>query len=132
MGGQTILSETFIEEGGIVGRYSVEIDTTQIADDEKYIIIISAFKSGYSIPSDLILQLDVSQRELVLNQSDNNDAVASVYWLENVNMTLNSYGIDSEILTLENALFQNINHEFNFIISDIQQQWNLSTIEFNI
>ncbi|MHA1913418.1 MAG: DUF2341 domain-containing protein [Promethearchaeota archaeon] len=132
LGGQTILSETFIEEGGIVGRYSVEIDTTQIADDEKYIIIISAFKSGYSIPSDLILQLDVSQRELVLNQSDNNDAVASVYWLENVNMTLNSYGIDSEILTLENALFQNINHEFNFIISDIQQQWNLSTIEFNI
>ncbi|MHA2184239.1 MAG: hypothetical protein ACXAAI_04490, partial [Promethearchaeota archaeon] len=132
LGGVTIRADIFMEEGGNVGKYSIEIDTTQISDDEKYIIIISAFKSGFSIPSDLILQLDVSERDLILNQSDNNDSVSTVYWSEDVNMTLKAYGIDSETLTLENALFQNVDHTFNFVISDVEQQWNLSAIEFNI
>jgi hypothetical protein len=132
LGGDKVLSGSFSEEVGNIGRYAINLDTKQINSDEKYIVIVSAYKSGYSIPSDLILQLDIPKRVLQLNQSDNDDSGSTVYWSEGVNMTLASYGINSETLTVENALFQSVNHEFNFMISDVQNQWNLSTIEFNI
>ncbi|MFW9893944.1 MAG: DUF2341 domain-containing protein, partial [Candidatus Thorarchaeota archaeon] len=132
VGGDTIQSGSFFEEDGNLGRYSVDIDTKLVDSDEQYIIIVSAFKSGFTIPSDLILQLNVIEIDMELNQSDNDDSAVTTYWLETVNMTLNSYGINSETLTVENALFQNVDHEFNFLISDIQNNWNLSKVIFNI
>ncbi|MFW9874818.1 MAG: DUF2341 domain-containing protein, partial [Candidatus Thorarchaeota archaeon] len=130
--GNSILSGSFSREVSNIGTYFVYLDTSKIFSNEKYIIIVSAYKSGYSLPSDLILQLDVSEIEMELNQSDNDDSDSSTYWLECVNMTLSSYGKNSETLTIENAFFQSVDHEFNFMISDVQQRWNLSKIVFNI
>ncbi|MHA2101591.1 MAG: hypothetical protein ACW99A_23305, partial [Candidatus Kariarchaeaceae archaeon] len=84
------------------------------------------------IPSDIILQLNILEIEVQLNQSDNDDSGSTVYWSDSVDMTLSSYGSNSETLTIENALFQDVNHEFNFMISDVEHHWNLSVIEFNI
>ncbi|MFX0167127.1 MAG: DUF2341 domain-containing protein [Candidatus Hodarchaeota archaeon] len=132
LGGNTILSGSFLEEAGNEGKHYIEIDTKNIEKDESYLLIISAQKSGYTIPSDLILQLNILEIDVELNQSDNNDSSSFAYWLDGVNMTLKSYGQNSETLTIENALFQSVDHEFNFVISDVHQQWNLSKIEFNI
>ncbi|MHA2473110.1 MAG: hypothetical protein ACXAES_07755 [Promethearchaeota archaeon] len=131
-GGVTIQSGSFFEELGNEGRHYVEIDTREIEQDESYIIIITAHKSGYTIPSDIILQLNLLDIDVQLNQSDNDDSGSTVYWSDRVDMTLSSYGVNSELLTIESALFQDVNHEFNFMISDVEHHWNLSTIEFNI
>ncbi|MHA2183030.1 MAG: hypothetical protein ACXAAH_16555, partial [Promethearchaeota archaeon] len=131
-GGTYVDSGVFIKEGGNEGRHYATIDTRDISSDESYIIIISAQKSGYSIPSALILQLDVLEIELDLNQSDNDDSVTSVYWEDITNMTLKSYSVNSETLTIENTLFQGVDHDFNFYISDVTNNWNLSNIIFNI
>ncbi|MHA2288286.1 MAG: LamG domain-containing protein, partial [Promethearchaeota archaeon] len=130
--GITIQSGLFNEEFGSVGRHYVEIDTKEVDSDEQYIIIISAHKSGFTIPSNLILQLNILNNEVQVNQSDNDDSALTTYWSESVNMTLNTYGTNSEKFSIENALFQNVDHEFNFLISDVQNQWNLSKVVFNI
>ncbi|MHA1985330.1 MAG: DUF2341 domain-containing protein [Promethearchaeota archaeon] len=132
LGGEIVQSGIFLEEDGTIGRYSLNIDTKQVNSDEKYIIIISAYKSGFTIPSDLILQLEVLNNNLELNQSANNNSAVTSYWLESANMTLNSYGVSSETLTIENALFQTVDHDFSFLISDIHNKWNLSKIIFNV
>ncbi|MHA1913417.1 MAG: DUF2341 domain-containing protein [Promethearchaeota archaeon] len=131
-GGSTIKSGSFLEEVGNEGRHYIDIDTREIEQDESYIIIITAHKSGYTIPSDIILQLNVLEIEVQLNQSDNDDSGSTVYWSDSVDMTLSSYGVNSETLTIENALFQSVDHGFNFMISDVEHHWNLTTIEFNI
>ncbi|MHA2181856.1 MAG: DUF2341 domain-containing protein, partial [Promethearchaeota archaeon] len=132
LGGHVVQSGIFFEEDGIIGRYSTNIDTTHVDSDEKYIIIISAYKSGFTIPSDLILQLNILENDLELNQSNNDDTALTSYWLENVDMTLKSYGVNSETLTIENALYQSVDHDFSFLISDVYNNWNLSKIIFNI
>ncbi|MHA2266399.1 MAG: DUF2341 domain-containing protein [Promethearchaeota archaeon] len=132
LGGELVQSGTFLEEDGIVGRYYVNIDTKQMDSDENYLVIISAYKSGFTIPSDLILQLNILKNNIELNQSNNDDSVLTSYWLENVDMTLKSYGVNSETLTIRNALFQSVDHDFSFLISDVNNNWNLSKIIFNI
>ena len=59
-----------------------------------------------TIPSDLILQLNVLENEIQLNQSENDDSTLLTYWLNNINMTLNSYGKISESLIIENTIFK--------------------------
>jgi hypothetical protein len=132
LGGIPVDFGPFYEEAGNLGRHYVEIDTKELDSDSSYVIIISAYKSGFSIPSDLILQLNVLEIEVELNQSNNDDSGTSVFWSDNVDMTLNSYGQNSETLTIENVLFQSVDHELNFLISDVKHQWNLSKIIFNI
>ncbi|MFW9824160.1 MAG: hypothetical protein ACFFE4_14545 [Candidatus Thorarchaeota archaeon] len=132
LGGLSVRSGVFSREVGNEGRHFVDIDTSEMDSDASYVIIISAQKSGYSIPSDLILQLNILEIDVELNQSDNDDLASSVYWSDNADMTLKSYGVNTETLTIENTLFQNINHEFSFLISDVQNNWNLSRVVFNI
>ncbi len=131
-GGISLFSGVFEKEVGNEGRHYVSIDTHDMDSDTSYIIIISAQKSGYSIPSSLILQLDVLEIDVELNQSDNDNSATSVYWSDIADMTLKSYGVNSETLTIENALFQDVDHNFSFLISDVTNNWNLSTIIFNI
>ncbi|MFW9783800.1 MAG: DUF2341 domain-containing protein, partial [Candidatus Heimdallarchaeota archaeon] len=131
LGGISVHSGSFIEEDENIGRHYIDIDTKELDSDISYVIIISAYKSGFSIPSDLILQLNVLEIEVELNQSNNDDSATSTYWSDNVDMTLNSYGQNSETLTIENALFQSVDHEFQFLISDVEHHWNLSKIVFN-
>ncbi|MFX1239761.1 MAG: DUF2341 domain-containing protein [Promethearchaeota archaeon] len=132
LGGSTVISGAFSKEQNNEGRHFIEIDTTQLDSALRYIIIISAYKSGYTIPSDRILQLNILENEVELNQSNNDDSDTQTYWLESVNMTLNSYGSNSETLTVENLIFQSIDHEFDFLISDIETHWNLSKIVLNL
>ncbi|MFX1479572.1 MAG: LamG-like jellyroll fold domain-containing protein [Promethearchaeota archaeon] len=129
--GTTLVRSSSFQKEEIIGRYSVIIDTKTIENEGNYIIKVSGIKSGFTIPSDLIIQLNLLENEVELNQSENDDSAASVFWAENVNMTLNSYGKISESFTVKNAIFQNIDHEFNFLIPDIENQWNLSQIVFN-
>ncbi|MFX1428968.1 MAG: DUF2341 domain-containing protein [Promethearchaeota archaeon] len=132
LGGITVRAGSFLREEDNEGRHFVEIDTKQLDSKESYILIISAYKSGYTIPSDKILQLNILENDVELNQSNNDDSDIETYWLETANMTLNSYGTNFETLTVENMLFQSVNHEFDFLISDIETHWNLSMIVLNL
>ncbi|MFW9877791.1 MAG: DUF2341 domain-containing protein, partial [Candidatus Thorarchaeota archaeon] len=131
LGGELAGSGNFLQEEGNVGRHFTFIDTSNLDSGESYVVIISAHKSGFTIPSDLILQLNILENELELNQSENDDSSLSTYWGENVNMTLASYGTNSESLTLQSAIFQSSSHEFSFLIPDSENHWNLSKIVFN-
>ncbi|MFX0005701.1 MAG: DUF2341 domain-containing protein, partial [Candidatus Hermodarchaeota archaeon] len=132
LGGSTVISGAFSMEENNEGRHFVDIDTKLLDSAESYIIIISAYKSGYTIPSDKIFQLNILENEVELNQSSNDDSDTQTYWSENVDITLNSYGSNSETLTVENLVFQSIDHEFDFLISDIETHWNLSKIVLNL
>ncbi|MBY8985798.1 MAG: DUF2341 domain-containing protein [Candidatus Lokiarchaeota archaeon] len=132
LGGNPVLSVQMCKEINYIGRHCAIIDTTLIDSDVTYIIKVSAQKSGFTLPSDLYLQLDVLKNDLVLNQSENNDTPLSVFWSDSVNMSLSSYGKNIESFTLEDMIFQNSNHEFSFSIPEIYTNWNLSHVVFNI
>jgi len=132
LGGIPISSGEILKEEINEGRHSTFIDTTGLESDTSYLIRISAQKSGYTIPSDLILQLNIFRNNLELNQSENDDSIQSIYWADNINMSVKPYGKKSETLTVKNNIFKNIDDEFDFSIPDIDQSWNLSEITFNI
>jgi hypothetical protein len=131
-GGHTIKSGTFSNEEGNIGRHATSIDTSTLDSDTIYLITISGQKSGFSLPSNLILQLSISKNELVLNQSDNDDSLQSVYWLESVDLSVEPYGMVSEEFIIQQNIFQNESHGFSFSLPDLENQWNLSQVVFNI
>jgi len=131
-GGIPISSGEILNEENNEGRHSTFIETTGLESDTSYLIRISAQKSGYTIPSDLILQLNIFRNNMELNQSENDDSIQSVYWLDNINMSVKSYGKKSETLTVKNDIFKNIDNEFDFSIPEIDHSWNISEITFNI
>ncbi|MHA2325204.1 MAG: DUF2341 domain-containing protein, partial [Promethearchaeota archaeon] len=100
IGGTLVQTGSFSREEGNDGRHEAEINTQLLESDTDYIVIISAHKSGFTIPSDLIMQLNVIENEIELKQSSNNDSTLTSYWLDEVNMTLNSYGKTSERFTI--------------------------------
>ncbi|KKN45819.1 hypothetical protein LCGC14_0679240 [marine sediment metagenome] len=132
LGGIPISSGEILKEEINEGRHSTFIETTGFESDTSYLIRISAQKSGYTIPSDLILQLNIFRNNLELNQSENDESIQSVYWADNINMSVKPYGKKSETITVKNNIFKNINNEFEFSIPDIDHGWNLSEITFNI
>jgi hypothetical protein len=132
LGGDLLYSSQLLNDEDYVGRHYGIINTKQVESDAIYIVKVSAQKSGFTLPSDLILQLQVLDNEIEFNQSENDDSALSVYWSESVNMSLNSYGANSESFTVEHAIYQSVDHEFSFSIPDIQTNWNLSGISFNI
>ncbi|MFW9782942.1 MAG: DUF2341 domain-containing protein, partial [Candidatus Heimdallarchaeota archaeon] len=113
------------------GTYRCDIYINEL-ECKLYSIKISAYKSGYVIPQDLLITLNVLENDLFLNQSENNDSPQNVYWLETVNMSVSSYGENSESFTLEDSLFQGNNQAFDVIIQDITNSWNLSSLTLNI
>ncbi|MFW9772156.1 MAG: LamG-like jellyroll fold domain-containing protein [Candidatus Thorarchaeota archaeon] len=113
------------------GSYRCDIDIKGL-ECELYSIKISAYKSGYVIPQDLLITLNVLKNELFLNQSENNDSPQNIYWLDHVNMTVAPYGENSESFTLEDSLLQSNNQAFDVIIYDITNYWNLSSLTLNI
>ncbi|MFW9773897.1 MAG: hypothetical protein ACFFEO_17225, partial [Candidatus Thorarchaeota archaeon] len=113
------------------GTYRCDIYINEL-ECKLYSIKISAYKSGYVIPQDLLITLNVLENDLFLNQSENNDSPQNVYWLETVNMSVSSYGENSESFTLEDSLFQGNTQAFDVIIQDITNSWNLSSLTLNI
>jgi hypothetical protein len=114
------------------GTHYSFINTEILESDVTYLIFVSAQKSGYSIPQELLLQLSILQNDLILNQSQNDDSVQSVYWSDNIDFSVKAYGEISESFTTETNIFQDIDHNFRFSLPDINANWNVSQITFNI
>ncbi|MFX0031026.1 MAG: hypothetical protein ACFE8B_17560, partial [Candidatus Hermodarchaeota archaeon] len=131
-GADLIQYGTMGAESGYIGTHFSIINTKKLESDTTYLIFISAQKSGYSIPQELLLQLNILKNNLVLNQSENDDSIPSVYWSDNIDLSLKAYGEISESFTNEIEIFQNIDHSFTFFLSNINTNWNLSQIAFNI
>ena len=132
LGSFIVQSGTMSNEVGNTGKHFAFIDTAQLSGEISYLIIVSAQKAGFTLPSDLILQLNILNNNLQLNQSENDDSVTSTYWLENVDMSVKSYGENSETFTIENQVFKSVDNKFNFSIPFLEPYWNLTQIVFNI
>ncbi|MHA2281741.1 MAG: LamG-like jellyroll fold domain-containing protein [Promethearchaeota archaeon] len=119
-------------EGDYTGTHSSLINTENLESDVTYLIFVSAQKSGYSIPQEILLQLSVLENDLILNQSQNDDSVQSVYWSESIDFSVKTYGEISESFTTETSIFQSIDHNLRFSLPNIDTSWNLTQITFNI
>ncbi|MFW9828356.1 MAG: DUF2341 domain-containing protein [Candidatus Thorarchaeota archaeon] len=123
--------ELNIEED-YIGIHSSLINTKNLESDVTYLIFVSAQKSGYSTPEEILLQLSVLEMNLILNQSKNDDSVQSVYWSDSIDLSVSAYGEISESFTTETSIFQSVDHSFRFSLPDIKARWNLTQITFNI
>ncbi|MHA2393806.1 MAG: LamG-like jellyroll fold domain-containing protein [Promethearchaeota archaeon] len=119
-------------ENDYIGTHYSFINTEELESDVTYLVFITAQKAGYSIPQELLLQLNVLKNDLFLNQSQNDDSIQSVYWSDSIDFSIKSYGESSESFTTEVSIFQNIDHSFRFSLPDIGTNWNLTQITFNI
>ncbi|MFX1457228.1 MAG: DUF2341 domain-containing protein [Promethearchaeota archaeon] len=119
-------------EDDYIGIHSSLINTENLESDVTYLIFVTAQKSGYSIPQEILLQLSVLEMNLILNQSENDDSVQSVYWSDSVDLSVSAYGEISESFSTETSIFQSVDHSFRFSLPDIKERWNLTQITFNI
>ncbi|MHA2276433.1 MAG: DUF2341 domain-containing protein, partial [Candidatus Kariarchaeaceae archaeon] len=71
-------------EPDYMGAHSSIINTENLESDVTFLIFITAQKSGYSIPQEILLQLSVLENILFLNQSQNDDSIQSLYWSESL------------------------------------------------
>ncbi|MHA2129263.1 MAG: DUF2341 domain-containing protein, partial [Promethearchaeota archaeon] len=132
LAGNSVKSGTMPMDLSDVGRHYTYINTDELESDAIYVITISAFKSGFTIPSDLIIILNILENEVILNQSQNDDSAQSIYWSEDVDMSVKAYGKKSESFTYEEDIIKSEDHWFNFSIPDLSTDWNLSRIVFNV
>jgi hypothetical protein len=119
-------------EGDYIGTHSSLINTGNLESDVTYLIFVSAQKSGYSIPQEILLQLSVLENNLFLNQSQNDDSIQSVYWSESLDVSVKAYGEFSESFTMETSIFQSIDHSFRFSLPNVNTNLNLTQITFNV
>ena len=90
------------------------------------------YQLGYVLPPDIIMSLNILKNNLRLNQSQNDNSPQSVYWQDNIDLSVKPYGIISESFTLDYNIYNYIDHTFEFSIPEIKDHWNLSQITFNI
>ena len=126
-----IKSDSMHSVNGYKGTYSSTINTEDL-ECELYSIKISAFKSGYIIPQDLIITLNVLKNDLILNESKNDDSAQNIYWLEYINMSVKPYGKITESFTLQDSTLECNNQAFNVTLHNISNSWNLSIVTFNM
>lgn len=130
-----VTSGYFLEEEDYIGRFQCTIGTSSLQTENLYNIIIKASKSEYVVPYDLQFSLYLLKNDLILNQSENDDKIQSVYWSEITDMSVKAYSVVSEELIIEDNIFYNDgggNYNFQFSIPDLSIDWNLSQIVFNI
>ncbi|MFX0133710.1 MAG: DUF2341 domain-containing protein [Candidatus Hodarchaeota archaeon] len=130
-----VTSGYFTIEEAYIGRYLCTIGTYSLQTDTLYNIIIKAYKSEYVVPDDLQVSLYLKKNNLILNQSENDDSIQTVYWSEIPEMSVKSYTETSEELIIEDNIYYNDgggNYDFQFSIPDLSTDWNLSQIVFNI
>ncbi|MFW9877445.1 MAG: hypothetical protein ACFFG0_30535, partial [Candidatus Thorarchaeota archaeon] len=133
LGTTMVQSKIMPTEDDYIGRHQVYIATNGLEIDTPYIIKINAQKSGYVLPSEIIITLLLSEKDLILNQSQNDDSPQYLFWQESVNMSVKPYGEISEEITILHKLYDNINPAtFKFSVPDISSDWNLSQITFNL
>ncbi|MFX1572394.1 MAG: hypothetical protein ACFFB0_06565 [Promethearchaeota archaeon] len=128
-----ILSGIIPTEDDYIGRHKKEIRTDELETGIVYIIIITAQKPGYVLPSeDIIMSLYLLENELILNQSENDDSPQSIPWQEFTNMSVKPYGIISEDFSIDYNMYNCNNGTFQFSIPSISNEWVLSRIVFNV
>ncbi|MFW9875614.1 MAG: hypothetical protein ACFFG0_21130, partial [Candidatus Thorarchaeota archaeon] len=133
LGTTLIQSKIMPTEDDYIGRHQAYIETYGLEIDTPYLIKINAQKSGYVLPSEIIMTLFLSKNDLILNQSQNDDSPQYLYWQESRNMSAKPYGEISEEITLLHKVYNNINPAtFKFSVPDISSDWNLSQIIFNL
>ncbi|MFX1324090.1 MAG: DUF2341 domain-containing protein [Promethearchaeota archaeon] len=131
-GADFVQTGTFGIDDEYKGTHFSIINTKDLESDITYLIFISAQKAGYSIPQDLLLQLNILKNDLILNQSQNDDTTQSVYWSDTIDFFVIPYGEISESFTAESSIFQNVDHSFKFSLPSINSNLNLTQITFNI
>ena len=136
LNGMTVIqSGNMLSETNNVGRHYGDINTEGLDDSLSYSIKISAQKAGFSFPSDSFLTLYLLKNTLKLNQSENDDSLQTTYWLDDVSMSVNPYGNVLESFTIKNDIFidsGSTDHDFEFSIPSVSNDWNLTQIVFNI
>ncbi|MHA2186459.1 MAG: hypothetical protein ACXAAI_15815, partial [Promethearchaeota archaeon] len=119
-------------ESDYIGAHSSIIDTENLESDVTYLLFVTAQKSGYSIPQEILLQLSVLENSLILNQSQNDDSIQSVYWSESLDVSVKAYGEFSESFTMGTGIFQDVDHNLRFSLPNVNTNWNLTQITFNL
>ncbi|MHA2400053.1 MAG: LamG-like jellyroll fold domain-containing protein [Promethearchaeota archaeon] len=119
-------------ESDYIGAHSSIIDTKNLESDVTYLLFVTAQKSGYSIPQEILLQLSVLENSLILNQSQNDDSIQSVYWSESLDVSVKAYGEFSESFTMGTGIFQDVDHNLRFSLPNVNTNWNLTQITFNL
>ncbi|MHA2393803.1 MAG: DUF2341 domain-containing protein [Promethearchaeota archaeon] len=131
-GADLVQSGTLGIENDYIGTHYSFINIEELESDVTYLVFITAQKTGYSIPQNLLLQLNILKNNFFINQSQNDDSIQSVYWSDNIDFSVKTYGEISESFTTETSIFQSIDHSFRFSLPDIGTNWNLTQITFNI
>jgi len=133
--GQLILSNSLYPEQDIgVGHYFGIIDTKSdnISIGNNYQIEINATKDYYKSPTPLILQFDVNPNVMIVNQSQNNNSLVQTHWDEDIDMSVKAYGQYEDFFAFEDIIYENNSYNFQFSIPDIEDNWNLTEIYFDI
>ena len=118
-----------------MGRHYGVINTEGLDDSLSYSIKISAQKAGFTLPSNQYLTLYLLKNIVELNQAENDDSLQTVYWLDDVNMSVKPYGNALESFTIKNNIFldsSSADHDFEFSIPSVSNDWNLTQIVFNM
>ena len=127
-----VKSGTISKESNYIGRHKCTFETSGLEANIIYSIIIEASKAEYVAPLERSITLILDENMIMLNQSVNDNSEQSVYWLENLNMSVIPYGEMTEEYTIEQSIFQSDDHDFKFSIPDVTSSWNISEITFNI
>ncbi|MFX1442741.1 MAG: LamG domain-containing protein [Promethearchaeota archaeon] len=131
----SILSGPMTKEENNKGRHIATIDTHYLEGGKGYTIIITAQKSGFTLPLPKTISLTVLKNEVLLNQSQNDDSPQEVYWQETATMSVKPYGEISESFIIQDNIFvepSGNNYYFDFSVPDLSTDWNLSKVIFNL
>ncbi|MHA1250731.1 MAG: hypothetical protein ACTSRP_12130, partial [Candidatus Helarchaeota archaeon] len=69
---------------------------------------------------------------MILNQSENDYSTKSVYWSENINMTVKPYSEFTETFAIDLISTEKNPNSFRFSIPQLSTDWNISQIKFDI
>ncbi len=122
------------------GRHIAEIDTSQlsiIGSQTTYTVTITAREAGFQSVQNTDLSITVIKNDAYINETNNDESVKSNYWLEEIDLTVQPYGENSETLLLEYEIFKQESNNYkrfdlDFYIPDITTEWSLSRVIFNI
>jgi hypothetical protein len=117
------------------------IDTSKLpivsGSQTTYTVTITAQEPGFQSVENTDLTITVIKNDAYINETYNDDSIKSNYWLEDINMTVQPYGENSEYLYLEYEIFKHETNNYqqfdiDFSIPDLTTEWNLSYVEFDI
>ncbi|MFX1395385.1 MAG: hypothetical protein ACFFAH_17760, partial [Promethearchaeota archaeon] len=119
-------------EIGKIGYYQGVINTTNLESDKKYLISILAQKYGFFTPTNINLELLLKNASAILRKPNNFNFNGEVYWSEDITVAAKPYGYITESFNVQDSFSIGNDVSFEFLIPDVINVWNLTTIIFNI